>query len=819
MRLAKHALLIALVTLAMVFAVSAQTRRAPEDNRNIAPTVGTGGTPGGPTGLFTVYDGQTLRRGEYTFSIAYSNFDRDPGNVDFTEIPVSFQIGLSDNLELFFNTDAYRGIKVNNPENLSSFYLPNSQINVGTIPAAIVLAPGTSGQFANLAVFRPAGTGQFALFPFSGANAGTFGLVPPFFSGNVFGFANNANATLGPVRAGGAADNFPGVGSPFGSILPGIVLQTQNLTCANGAVCGTAPVVYSVAPSYLPDAPFINRRWGQSAFGTLTFGAKWRFNSVESPFGWGLVAYYKWYLDNANDAGGFNQLQRGASPGGNRGDIGVNFFWDARAATWANVSFNAGYVYTSDVKGEFPNGTFTLLSRGDEFNYGIGVDFPVNKHFQPILEFKQTIYVGGRTPNVFENDPQDALAGVRIFPKRWFGMSFAYRYHVNSQNDTDDATFSQSVRTFDFPRIIANNAAGIPCTTANDPTCTIVAITTPITTSGPLSNAFRTSSDPHGFLFQFFAGRRNARGLPPEEVPFADVTDVAMDQSEVILPCPPGMRSTSGACADDRNVGIRTSATNPKNDPLTYNYTVSGGRIVGQGANVNWDLSGVRAGTYTITAAVDNGCGFCGKTQTKTIVVRECPDCVKPCECATIDVQGPSGITPLDGTMTFTASVTGGTQTSVTYNWTVSAGNIVSGQGTPTITVQVNPDLAAQTITATVDVGGLCPECTRTDSASGEVAPKPPNPRKVDEFGKLPNDDIRGRLDGYFNELNADPSAKAYIIITAPTPREQNRLEKLVNDHLAFRGQDASKFTIVKRDGPEVNIQLWVVPAGAENPQ
>ncbi len=99
--------------LAMVFAVSAQTLRSPDDARNTAPTVGTGGNTGGPTGLFTIYDGQTLRRGEYTFSIAYSNFDRDPGNVDITEIPVSFQIGLSDRLELFFNTDMYKGIKVN----------------------------------------------------------------------------------------------------------------------------------------------------------------------------------------------------------------------------------------------------------------------------------------------------------------------------------------------------------------------------------------------------------------------------------------------------------------------------------------------------------------------------------------------------------------------------------------------------------------------------------------------------------------------------------------------------------------------------------
>ena len=40
---------------------------------------------GGPTGLFTIYDGSTLRKGEFTFSVAYSNYDRDPGNADITD--------------------------------------------------------------------------------------------------------------------------------------------------------------------------------------------------------------------------------------------------------------------------------------------------------------------------------------------------------------------------------------------------------------------------------------------------------------------------------------------------------------------------------------------------------------------------------------------------------------------------------------------------------------------------------------------------------------------------------------------------------------
>src|SRR5215467_4400507 len=108
MRLAHRALIAALVSLVLCAAVSAQTLRSPDDPRNQSPAVGTGGPEGGPTGLFTIYDGSTLRRGEFTFSIAYSNYDRDPGNVDIVDVPLSFNVGINDHIELFFKTTGDR---------------------------------------------------------------------------------------------------------------------------------------------------------------------------------------------------------------------------------------------------------------------------------------------------------------------------------------------------------------------------------------------------------------------------------------------------------------------------------------------------------------------------------------------------------------------------------------------------------------------------------------------------------------------------------------------------------------------------------------
>ena len=521
MKLANKAFVVALTVLALITSMSAQTLRSTEDNRNTAPTVGTGGPPGGPTGLFTIYDGQTLRRGEFTFSAAMSNYDRDPGNVDITEYPVSFQVGLSDHLELFFNTDAYRQIKVNSPNNLSSFYLPNSSIIVNGARrsgGAIVLAPRGAGtsQFPGFAVFRPAGTTPFNLFPFIGANAGTFGLGsnPAITPGGVFGFPT-ATATFGVPTAGGnggSAASFPGLGSVYGSILPGIVLQTTTVTGANGSE--PVPTVFTTAPSYLPDAPFINRTYGESSFNTFTVGAKIRFTGPNSPYGIGLIPFYRFYADQANDISGFNQLQRGASPGGggynpfkNRGDIGLVAFADARLRKWLNLSGNIGYIYNSSVNGEFAAGDFTILDRPDELLAGVGVDFPVNKYFQPILEFRTTQYVGGRTPNAFENSPMDAIAGARFFPTRYISLGAAYRYHANQQDrDSFDGN-----ETFSSRASIANSTLGATSSFTGVPP------------------GFQTSTDPHGFIFQITAGRRNERQGPKENL-FADVTNVCQLQ-------------------------------------------------------------------------------------------------------------------------------------------------------------------------------------------------------------------------------------------------------------------------------------------------
>lgn len=223
-------------------------------------------------------------------------------------------------------------------------------------------------------------------------------------------------------------------------------------------------------------------------------------------------------------------------------------------------------------------------------------------------------------------------------------------------------------------------------------------------------------------IYDWFIGLfKKKKKLKPNKP--ADVTSLSFSKKTITLPCPSGTQPNDGACSDDQSVQVRTTAIDPENDVLAFNYKVSGGRIIGQGANVTWDLSGVRPGTYTITARVDDNQGTFGKTVTETIAVENC-SCRQECSCPTLSVSGPDQPIPQNEPMTFTANVSGGNQDGIIYSWSVSQGTIVSGQGTPVISVDISglPDASAITTTVSISNTG-CGSCgILQDSETGFVA-------------------------------------------------------------------------------------------------
>ena len=83
----------------------------------------------------------------------------------------------------------------------------------------------------------------------------------------------------------------------------------------------------------------------------------------------------------------------------------------------------------------------------------------------------------------------------------------------------------------------------------------------------------------------------------------------------------------------------------------------------------------------------------------------------KSSPCPKTEVKCPDSVHKGE-TLKITAIVKGGDeQVTPTYNWTVSAGTIASGQGTATIEVNSDEVAADSTVTATVETGGYDRDC------------------------------------------------------------------------------------------------------------
>lgn len=212
----------------------------------------------------------------------------------------------------------------------------------------------------------------------------------------------------------------------------------------------------------------------------------------------------------------------------------------------------------------------------------------------------------------------------------------------------------------------------------------------------------------------------------PKPKKVAEIEKIELDKTELIISCPPGY-SKNRFCEDyDMSVNISTFVKNPKNLALSYNYTVSGGKIIGEGKDVVWNLKRVYSGNYTITVSI-SGKGKVSKTTvTRNLKVITCPHCEVPCEvCPNLSVVG-GGNVKAGGNVEFTINIEPDYSEYSLYKWTVSEGEIVEGQGTGKITVKTTREMIGKTVTATVSVekiknSNLCPVCNLTESATAFI--------------------------------------------------------------------------------------------------
>jgi len=245
-------------------------------------------------------------------------------------------------------------------------------------------------------------------------------------------------------------------------------------------------------------------------------------------------------------------------------------------------------------------------------------------------------------------------------------------------------------------------------------------------------------------------------------------------------------------------VAIRCTGSDPDNDPLTYTWTSTGGKVDGTGSQVRWLSAGTPLGSDTITAKVDDGRG--GSASSSVAISVE----PKPNHPPTITCSADRSSVFAGEKVHITTNANDPDGDKLAYTWRANAGQIVGSGATADFdTSGLAP--GNYSVTVRVDDGrGGAADCSSTVEV--KTVPPPPLASKISDcaFGKPLStriDNVCKRiLDDVALRLQNEPRGSA-VIIGYSDPKEA-KPEKIAGDratngvkYLGEKGIDASRIT------------------------
>ena len=301
------------------------------------------------------------------------------------------------------------------------------------------------------------------------------------------------------------------------------------------------------------------------------------------------------------------------------------------------------YQYARDPRFTLLNVTTGKLQRtgvtlADQFRAGVGFLMFPEKRFQVMSEYTGVIFTGDHTPNMTfgPRDPVDGVWGVRWHATNWLALDAGYRYMLNLTRHVDRNGFVIKLGSVYWPeKVVAPDVVEASCT---------VDKTSLIAESGETVQASVRGSDTynHPLNYTWTATGGTIEGSGPDvrwnpagaaaggytlTARAEDGLGHGASCSAVVTVQPKPIPPPTMSCSVDRStvlVGERPQVTAAVNDqsgtPLTYTWQSNGGQIVGSGATVQLDTTGLAPGSYTVTGRVQNGKGMAADCSTSVTV-------------------------------------------------------------------------------------------------------------------------------------------------------------------------------------------------------
>jgi outer membrane protein OmpA-like peptidoglycan-associated protein len=402
------------------------------------------------------------------------------------------------------------------------------------------------------------------------------------------------------------------------------------------------PIV-GARPAYVEDDPFVSQEGG--GYGDVVAGLTLGVLSEDRGKPFTLSIDNEFFVPTVNSLA--DVLNDETQSGQLDYQIGVNI---SKRLANNNFLLTAGYSYrfTPDAVfhgvNVFSGGPQTIvLGRADQERLDVGYILFPNKRIQFMNEYNGLIFTGNSTANTTfgPRDPVDGIWGFRLYPLRWLAFDVGYRYMLNLSQVNDRSGFVIKVGAAYWPE--KPKAPDVVTASCSVDKSTIVA------DSGEMIEATAQGSDtynhPINYTWTATGGRVDGSGpqvrwQPADAAPGTYTISAHLDDnrgnsascsSDVTVqpkPAPPPPTMSCSANPSSIQVGERATVTATVNDStgtaLTYSWQANSGQVVGTGASVQFDSTGLAPGDYTVTGRVENakdGAADC----TATVTVQQPP--------------------------------------------------------------------------------------------------------------------------------------------------------------------------------------------------
>lgn len=552
-----------------------------------------GSTLDGSAGLFKTLDAEPLRTGDFNFSLGYDYFNRDPGKLNFQNLPASFGIGLFPRVEVYGSVDAYRKVKQSGLEyyRLIPGDLPRLSTNLSGGPAAYNDAPVMD-------VPTAAGMGDVrfgvkinALSERHGSPLGlsllTFMKVP------THGSATWLNRGLGTGEvAGGAGLLFSKRG--------GNKAQLHMNTLVNFV---GDPKVNTVSVANLQNE-FIYR--GGAAFPAI---GKWQV------------------IAEADGKVFFGTRSNGLNP---RSPVDLIFGLRAYPREW--MSIGAGYRATLNTLEENKAAGIESIS---PHGFLAQVAFMRRQNHPPTV----TCAI---QPTSIKQDETATMRASAVDPDgdpvTYSWTSSGGKVTGSGETATFDATGIAPGEYTVTVNVADDHGHTVPCSSK----ITVIKKNLPPTitcqnpsvsiTEGESATLRVQASDPNNdpLTYTWKVGSETLAATGPTitfgsagRKPGTYQVTATVSDGEFTASCtstvtvnekpnqPPTIQCLTPTqdVATGGSVELSARGSDPDNDRLTYTWTASGGSVSGSGESATFNATGVRAGSYTVTVTCDDGRG------------------------------------------------------------------------------------------------------------------------------------------------------------------------------------------------------------------